>query len=308
MVSVSLPIGQPLDEVAAWTMLRGLAERARSAALTEPCGLRLGAGGELEIVTSDVGCVWVDPGADPCFGARTPLAPGVLSLLSLYLPLCVGSDASTLLIAHVGQSLDGQIATASGASRYVTGHDNLVHLHRLRALTDAVIVGASTVECDDPQLTTRLAVGENPARVVIDPHLRVSSTRRVFVDASAPTWVVCARGAARSAPLPNGVQRIEIPERDGRLAPRAIVAELARRGPRRLFVEGGGVTVSRFLSARVVSRLHVAISPVILGSGRPGLALPPIDRIDEALRPQTRRFELGEDVMFDCILEREDSV
>ena len=78
MVSVSLPIGQPLDEVAAWTMLRGLAERSRSAALTEPCGLRLGAGGELEIVTSDVGCVWVDPGADPCFGARTPLAPGVL--------------------------------------------------------------------------------------------------------------------------------------------------------------------------------------------------------------------------------------
>jgi riboflavin-specific deaminase-like protein len=225
-------------------------------------------------------------------------------LLSLYLPLCLGEDATSLVIAHVGQSLDGQIATASGASRYVTGHDNLVHLHRLRALTDAVIVGASTVECDDPQLTTRLATGSNPTRVVIDPHLRVSKTRRVFVDACAPTWVVCAKGAATEG-LPSGVTLIEIAETDGRLDPRAIVGELADRGLRRLFVEGGGVTVSRFLSARVASRLHVAISPIILGLGRPGLALPPIDRIDEALRPRSRRFELGEDVLFDCILERE---
>jgi diaminohydroxyphosphoribosylaminopyrimidine deaminase/5-amino-6-(5-phosphoribosylamino)uracil reductase len=306
MVSVSLAFGQPLDEAAAWTLLRGLAERSRAeGSLTDPCGLRLGPGGELELVASDLGSIWVDPSAEPCFGARAPLAPGVSSLLSLYLPLCVGPHAGSLVIAHVGQSLDGQIATATGASRYVTGHDNLVHLHRLRALTDAVIVGASTVECDDPQLTTRLAIGENPARVVIDPHLRVSKTRRVFTDESAPTWVVCAKGSAPTGALPSNVRVIELPERDGRLPPRAIVAELARRGLRRLFVEGGGVTVSRFLSARVANRLHVAISPIILGSGRPGLALPPIDRIDEALRPKTRRFELGEDVLFDCILERE---
>ncbi len=306
MVSVSVAFGQPLDEVGAWTLLRGLAERSRvQGALTEASGLRLGPAGELELVASELGSIWVEPSADPCFGARTPLAAGVASLLSMYLPLCVGADADALVIAHVGQSLDGQIATASGASRYVTGHDNLVHLHRLRALTDAVIVGASTVECDDPQLTTRLAIGENPARVVIDPHLRVSQTRRVFVDESAPTWVVCAKGAPSEAALPSGVRVLEIPERDGRLSPHAIVVELARRGLRRLFVEGGGVTVSRFVSARVVNRLHVAISPVILGSGRPGLALPSIDRIDEAMRPKARRFELGEDVLFDCILERE---
>jgi len=308
MVSVSLAFGPPLDEPAAWTLLRGLAERSRSeGALTEPTGLRLGAGGVLELVASDLGSIWIDPNAEPCYGSRAPLSPAVAQLLSLYLPLCIGSTASTLVIAHVGQSLDGQIATASGASRYVTGQDNLVHLHRLRALTDAVIVGASTVECDDPQLTTRLAVGENPVRVVIDPHRRVSKTRRVFVDESARTWVVCAKGAAQPVSLPSSVDVIEIPEREGRLDPRAIVAELSRRGLRRLFVEGGGVTVSRFLSARVASRLHVAISPVILGSGRPGLALPPIDRIDEALRPKTRRFELGEDVLFDCTLERGDS-
>lgn len=308
MVSVSLAYGPPLDESAAWTLLRGLAERSRSEGpLTAATGLRLGSGGEVEIVASELGSIWIDPGAEPCFGARGPLSPAISQLLSLYLPLCIGAGASTLVIAHVGQSLDGQIATASGASRYVTGRDNLVHLHRLRALTDAVIVGASTVECDDPQLTTRLAIGENPVRVVIDPHRRVSKTRRVFVDESAKTSVVCAKGAAARESLPTNVEVIEIPEREGRLDPRAIVAELAGRGLRRLFVEGGGVTVSRFLSARVASRLHVAISPVILGSGRPGLALPPIDRIDEALRPKTRRFELGEDVLFDCILERGDS-
>jgi riboflavin-specific deaminase-like protein len=294
-----------IDEPRAWEILRGLSDRARAGRpLTKPSGLHISPSGELELVARELGCLWVDPVAEPCFGSQRALPAGVERLLSLYLPLCLGEDATSLLIAHVGQSLDGQIATASGASRYVTGHDNLVHLHRLRALTDAVIVGASTVECDDPQLTTRLATGSNPTRVVIDPHLRVSKERRVFVDACAPTWVVCAKGAANGG-LPSGVSLIEIAETEGRLDPRAIVNELAERGLRRLFVEGGGVTVSRFLSARVASRLHVAISPIILGSGRPGLALPPIDRIEDAMRPRSRRFELGEDVLFDCILERE---
>ena len=70
-----------------------------------------------------------------------------------------------------------------------------------------------------------------------------------------------------------------------------------------MLVEGGGVTVSRFLEARAAHRLHLCVSPLLLGSGRPGLALPPIESLALAMRPKVRRFDLGADVLFDCELE-----
>jgi riboflavin biosynthesis pyrimidine reductase len=98
---------------------------------------------------------------------------------------------------------------------------------------------------------------------------------------------------------------VPVPRNGRYLSPRAIVEALGRRGLLRLFVEGGGVTVSRFIEARALDRLHVTIGPLLVGSGRPGIVLPGIDRVDQALRPVTRRFELGADVLFDCRLTPE---
>jgi len=84
------------------------------------------------------------------------------------------------------------------------------------------------------------------------------------------------------------------------LPPAAILDDLRRRGLRRVFVEGGGVTISHFLQAGLLRRLHVTISPLFLGQGRPGLALAKIEGLDQALRPRVRRFPLGEDMLFDC--------
>src|SRR5687768_15840361 len=95
---------------------------------------------------------WLIPAAGGY--AAAPTAPtAVQPLLELYGPLCVADPRQTLTVAHLGQSLDGHIATASGDSYYVTGPDNVQHLHRLRALCAAVVVGARTVERDDPRLT-----------------------------------------------------------------------------------------------------------------------------------------------------------
>ena len=107
--------------------------------------------------------------------------PAAEELAALYAPLLNGHPDDALVIGHVGQSLDGQIATRTGASRYITGGENLVHIHRLRALVDAVVVGASTVEFDDPQLTVRLVSGKSP--VLIDSYLR--DAIEVDVDAIA---------------------------------------------------------------------------------------------------------------------------
>jgi riboflavin-specific deaminase-like protein len=225
-------------------------------------------------------------------------------MLALYLPLCLGARSAYSRVAHVGQSLDGQIATSSGASRDVTGPENIRHMHRLRALFSAVVVGACTVERDDPQLTTRLVSGANPVRVVIDPTLRLPPTRRLYEDRVAPTVVVCRQGSRASGQWPRHVEILEVRGDGAELEPSAIVAALGQQGLRRLFVEGGGVTVSRLLQAGVLGRLHVTISPILIGAGRPGILLPAIDDPALALRPRSRRFVLGQDVLFDCDLDR----
>ncbi|WP_235830042.1 RibD family protein [Algihabitans albus] len=202
-------------------------------------------------------------------------------------------------LAHLGQTLDGRIATEGGASRYVTGPENLDHLHRLRALADAVIVGGATAALDDPRLTTRRVKGTNPVRVVLDPKRRLPSSLAIFLDGAAPTLLVAAEAAG-----PHGqAEVIAAPlTADGRLSPQGVVAALRARGLKRLFVEGGGVTVSRWLVAGALDALQVTVAPMILGSGRPSLTLPPIEDLGLALRPACRTYALGVDVLFDFTL------
>jgi riboflavin biosynthesis pyrimidine reductase len=85
-------------------------------------------------------------------------------------------------------------------------------------------------------------------------------------------------------------------------APAAVISLLAARGAQRILVEGGGITVSRFLAAGALDRLHVVVAPMLIGSGRPGLSLPAIDHLDQALRPAHRRESLGEDVLYELQL------
>ena len=107
--------------------------------------------------------------------SRLPADDPRSDMLNLYLPICSATSARPLTVGHLGQSLDGFIATPSGDSQTVTGGDNIVHLHRLRALCDAVVVGAGTVAADDPQLTTRHVPGPHPLRVVFDPATAVDA-------------------------------------------------------------------------------------------------------------------------------------
>ena len=104
----------------------------------------------------------------------------------LFAPLRHGNVDDLMVVGQIGQSLDGRIATASGHSKYINGPAGLAHLHRLRALVDAVVVGVGTAIADDPQLTVRRVVGPQPARVVIDPNGRLAAGARVFTADGAP--------------------------------------------------------------------------------------------------------------------------
>eukprot|EP01037_Dinobryon_pediforme_P001861 gene1861-1890_t len=210
-------------------------------------------------------------------------------------------EGATLVVAQLGQSLDGRIATLSGHSRWINGTDALDHLHALRAAVDAVIVGVGTVVADDPQLTVRRVSGRHPARVVIDPRGRTPQRAKCFHDTGTDRFCVMAQ----PGPLPDGVVPIVVPPGPHGMAPADIVAALVAHGLRRILIEGGADTISRFIDAGVVDRLQVMLAPIVLGSGRPGLSMRPIGSVDEALRPATTVHLFADgDVLFDCDLRR----
>lgn len=259
-----------------------------------------------------------------------PSAGPVEAWFELYKPLLDARHAQRTggagpwVVAQLGQSLDGCIATAGGDSAFVTGPPSLTHLHRLRALCDAVLVGAGTVAADDPRLTTRRVAGPQPVRVVIDPTARLDGRARLFRDGAAPTLWLCdaahaaqaqARlAAATTTALAAAAEVLAVPglldaaAPARRWRPAAVVDALAARGLRLLFVEGGGVTVSAFLAAGALDRLHLVVAPVLIGDGRRGLQGPARAAMADCLRPPARVLALGEDRLWDLDLRaRRDS-
>ncbi len=226
------------------------------------------------------------------------------ALIDLYLPICNATDARPITVGHLGQSLDGFIATHSGDSQFVTGSENLRHMHRMRALCDAIVVGAGTVAADDPQLTTRHVPGPSPLRVIFDPTRRLNDHYRVFNDDAAATIYVCARSLCRPGESRVGLATvIPVDDCDGVVDARHVLALLRDRGCRRVFVEGGGVTVSMFLEAGLLDHLQMTIAPLIIGDGRPAIRLQrPPAVLGDCHRPRYRVFRMGGDVLFDCQL------
>lgn len=217
-------------------------------------------------------------------------------------PLTPASIGGPVVVAQLGQSLDGRIATLTGASKYISGFEALKHLHRLRAEVDAVVVGVGTLIADDPALTVRHVPGRHPVRVVIDPNGRAPADSRIMRDGAAD--VICL--VKPGAPAPASARRIELEPADcGRFRPSDVIARLRAEGLEKLLIEGGADTLARFLDAGAIDLLHVLVAPIILGSGKSGFSLAPIDGLDEAIRPRTSVHLFADgDVLFTCDLRR----
>ncbi|MFU8897652.1 MAG: RibD family protein [Roseinatronobacter sp.] len=221
---------------------------------------------------------------------------GERAALDLYGPLA-RRDLGPVTVGQIGQSLDGRVATVTGDARDVSGPDGLAHLHRMRALVDGVVIGVRTALHDSSRLTVRLCDGPNPDRIVIDPQGRLPDDAPALRDDGARRFVIQAVDRAR----PNGVQVIRLDRHKNQLDPAEISARLRAEGLHSLLIEGGGITIARFLEAGLLTRLQVAIAPLLIGGGPQGLTLPsPSAELANALRPQMRAFSLGSDVLFDC--------
>lgn len=239
---------------------------------------------------------------------------GLKALQAAGIEIAVGTGAAAALeinagfltrIAHgrpmvalkLATALDGRIALANGASRWITGSEARQRAHLLRASHDAILVGTGTVAADDPQLTCRLAglEGRSPVRVVLDRSLRLPAAARVF-DGAAPTWVVHGPGVAagRADGLRGkGIECLEIATGvDGKLDLAVLFAGLGERGLTRVLVESGGEFAAALLRAGLVDRLYwFRAGAIIGGDGRAAVADLGLQSLDSM-----NRFHLREHI------------
>nr|NLD41217.1 GTP cyclohydrolase II RibA [Actinomycetales bacterium] len=269
----------------------------------------------------EAGGVWAE-----LLAGRVPVSSADVrgaTLIDRYGPLV--ATGPHLAIAQMAQSLDGFIATRTGDSAGLSGAEDHMHLHRLRALVDALIVGAGTVIADNPRLTVREVTGPSPTRVVLDLEARIPADSGVLTDGAAPTLWIVAEGVevpdvgahvevvrvpvsgAASRGDDDGASSVSVSGSEtaqgaAALEPAAVLELLRERGLGRVLVEGGGRTVSSFVTAGVLDRLYVTTVPVLLGDGVPGVRGLPTTTVAEASRIPARRFRLGDDLVTELIL------
>jgi diaminohydroxyphosphoribosylaminopyrimidine deaminase/5-amino-6-(5-phosphoribosylamino)uracil reductase len=191
--------------------------------------------------------------------------------------LSVWERGRPFLSLKLASTLDGRIATASGESRWITSEASRREVHRLRARTDAVLVGSGTVLADDPELTARKGsrVIHEPVRVLLDSRLRVPPSARIFHGEASQTWVLCASSAPASrqrALARSGARLIEVRLRGRSIDLARALSLLARAGLTEVLVEGGGKLAAALLRQGLVDEVHWFAAPKLLGSeGTPAL-------------------------------------
>jgi diaminohydroxyphosphoribosylaminopyrimidine deaminase / 5-amino-6-(5-phosphoribosylamino)uracil reductase len=187
--------------------------------------------------------------------------------------ITTGQSYLTLKLAI---SLDGRIATRSGASKWITSPESRLRVQSLRASHDAVVVGVNTVLSDNPRLTVREVPGRSPVRVIVDSKLRIPTTSQVVQSATqSPTCVVTTHAAPKpqeEALQALGVRIIRVPPTaEGRCDPAAMLRELAAREVVNVMCEGGSELAGSLLASGLADELHVFVAPILLGPrGRPG--------------------------------------
>jgi diaminohydroxyphosphoribosylaminopyrimidine deaminase / 5-amino-6-(5-phosphoribosylamino)uracil reductase len=215
--------------------------------------------------------------------------------------ITTGMPFVTLKIA---QTLDGKIATASGESQWITGEKARNEGHRLRDTNDAILVGINTVLKDDPSLTTRIASGRDPIRVILDSRLRIPLAAKVLAQKSTSKTIVATLATAPATRIKRlrdaGAEVIPVKAAQGRLDLRDLMKKLAKRGVVSVLVEGGAEVHASAIRAGIADKAILFIAPMLMTGADSLCAIGGVSptRLDRAIRLKdvTVRF-VGADLM-----------
>jgi riboflavin-specific deaminase-like protein len=219
------------------------------------------------------------------------------NLFDLYMPIIFNGKNNPYLIAHIAQTLDGYIATKSGESKYISSPNNLEHIHMLRAISDVIIVGTNTVKLDNPMLTTRLVKGLSPMRLILDKGNVLKNNYNVFSNRDGNGYKII------SDKIKNYSNNVFIlPLYKNKFDLNDIISLLRKLNKKIIYIEGGGSTVSNFYNNKLLNKMHLCISPIIIGQGHSSFILPKIKSLKNIKDNKIKYFKMGEDILCDIDL------
>lgn len=218
----------------------------------------------------------------------------VKKIFELYLPyIIVNINAEVpFSFVHIAQTIDGKIATASGKSKWIGNQENLVHAHRIRALVDAILVGANTFKLDKPRLDVRHVKGDNPIKIII-------ANSKLDLDClSIGETILFSNNEIEYQSLPENTESICIEQDGNTIITTDVLKVLKQKGIHSLLIEGGSQTIRKFIEDKSIDRIEFHIAPIIFGSGKSGIELSEIDNLDESIPLQNPiTFKMGNALM-----------
>ncbi len=221
------------------------------------------------------------------------------------IPVPVSDTASNrpYVTLSYAQSLDGSLAGGNGHRLILSGEESLRMTHRIRAGSQAILVGIGTVLADDPQLTVRLAEGDDPQPVVLDSYLRIPLDSYLVSRHPRKTWVFASPDAPadrREALEARGIRVFTVPsDPGGRLDLTRTCEILSENGIRSLMVEGGLEVISGFLGSDLIDRVVITINPRFVGGRRIadlGARLPELRDVSQ--------FQIGGDIVVEGFVKK----
>ena len=215
------------------------------------------------------------------------------SILNILLPIL--RKNKKLVIAQIGQSIDGRIALNNGNSHYINNPKSIIYLHCLRSISDAIIVGSNTIKKDDPLLTTRKIKGTNPKRIIIDGSLSLNNKYKIFNDGNENIIFTKSNKNIRL----NNSTIIRLKEKN---FTKNFVTQIKKLKYKNILVEGGSKTISELINNKYIDILQFMIAPILIGSGINSLNLKEISNLNKAIRPKHNFNELENEIIVNLFL------
>ena len=215
------------------------------------------------------------------------------SILNILVPIL--RKNKKLVIAQIGQSIDGRIALNNGNSHYINNPKSIIYLHCLRSISDAIIVGSNTIKKDDPLLTTRKIKGTNPKRIIIDGSLSLNNKYKIFNDGNENIIFTKSNKNIRL----NNSTIIRLKEKN---FTKNLITQIKKLKYKNILVEGGSKTISELINNKYIDILQFMIAPILIGSGINSLNLKEISNLNKAIRPKSNFNELENEIIVNLFL------